>query len=365
MSSSSDDEYIDSICVHTCACFELRRKLHFARAAEKAARAVAAARARQAEDCLIVAYLELNEAQQILANLSTQQPVEFVDAFSTVAVKLLPSAARVLQRRLAAGTLLPGACRPIEEAWFSVYRERRDAACGRAKESPREQRLFAPFVGYLTYMAAGALATDLLSTVSGSALPVDHMRMLYALVTSAVDLVAQPRPASPPLQQVVSLRLQGEQSFVTGLRQLFVRAPAGPAVPHSHGAPSFPFEVEARQLAAAWQRVLAADVLQPRGLDERTEERSDRERDESLAAAKAALAREPRRACGLPSCGRQEAHASQFKLCAACNGAVYCSKEHQAEHWAEHKAECKAARKAAAVAAPAAAAQDAAGPSGA
>jgi hypothetical protein len=228
-------------------------------------------------------------------------------------------------------------------AWFRRDVEGQDSACGRTSEFAVEA---ATFVGYLTYMAAATQAVVTLGTM-GPLFGAAHMRTLYALVSSALDLMAQPRPAG--LEQ---LHFLGEQQFVSAVRQL-VLTPASLVQSAFLGLGE-----EARQLAAAWQRVLQAGVLEPRGLDERTEERRYQRRDEGVAQALAALEREQRRVCGLPSCGRQETHAAHFKLCAACKTVVYCSKEHQAAAWPAHMAACKAARKAAEAA-------KAAGPSGA
>jgi hypothetical protein len=74
----------------------------------------------------------------------------------------------------------------------------------------------------------------------------------------------------------------------------------------------------------------------------------ERNRDNAYAAAATAAAKRGLRACALAGCAAREVHASQFKKCAACQGAAYCCKEHQTTDWPSHKAACKAARKAAA-----------------
>ena len=47
-------------------------------------------------------------------------------------------------------------------------------------------------------------------------------------------------------------------------------------------------------------------------------------------------------------CGAREVQKKQFKLCSACKGVVFCSRDCQLANWPSHKAACKAACKAAA-----------------
>jgi hypothetical protein len=76
-----------------------------------------------------------------------------------------------------------------------------------------------------------------------------------------------------------------------------------------------------------------------------------RETGERNAAAAASAAAHGLQACALPECGAREVHAKQFRMCAACRGAVYCGREHQQLHWRAHKAACNASVGAAAAAA--------------
>ena len=62
----------------------------------------------------------------------------------------------------------------------------------------------------------------------------------------------------------------------------------------------------------------------------------------------------PLRTCA--SCRARKVLARQFKLYAACEGAVYCGRDCQLAAWLAHTAVCEAARKAAA------ASDDGAGP---
>ena len=105
------------------------------------------------------------------------------------------------------------------------------------------------------------------------------------------------------------------------------------------------------EVRAAWEVLRRSGVLEARRIacEGVAELRSLRAARVASQAAEAERGKAPRR-CALPECAAAEAHAAQFKRCAACNAAWYCCREHQASHWPAHKAECKAARKARAAA---------------
>ena len=46
------------------------------------------------------------------------------------------------------------------------------------------------------------------------------------------------------------------------------------------------------------------------------------------------------RSCPFPSCRRVEKTVSEFRQCAGCRSAWYCSAEHQALEWTTHKLKC-------------------------
>ena len=52
-----------------------------------------------------------------LAADEAEKALRFPDCLVTCALRFLPSAVAVLERRKAAGTLLPGRCRPVEETY--------------------------------------------------------------------------------------------------------------------------------------------------------------------------------------------------------------------------------------------------------
>jgi hypothetical protein len=116
-----------------------------------------------------------------------------------------------------------------------------------------------------------------------------------------------------------------------------------------------PFATVYAALQEQWRRHLCSGMLLERGI----KRQMDHLRPYVLAqtaACEAKLATAVLHACALEGCGAREVHKAQFKLCARCQAAKYCCKEHQQADWPAHKAACKAACKAAA--------EGGAGPSG-
>ncbi len=96
-------------------------------------------------------------------------------------------------------------------------------------------------------------------------------------------------------------------------------------------------------LTAAWYRLARSGALVRKRIGQGIAQ-TDADTAARVARAKADAAKLGLHSCGLASCGAREAHASQFKPCAACRTVDYCCKEHQAADWPNHKAACKAAR---------------------
>ncbi len=147
---------------------------------------------------------------------------------------------------------------------------------------------------------------------------------------SALELVQQPRVLDTQC-------FSGEVCLIDNCRLLMSESAIFDALPRAW----------AQQLRDALQRMERSGVMQQRRMEQGMASNRQQTADACAAAATSAAARGLRR-CALPSCGAREAHVSHYKLCAACQTVVYCSKAHQAEHWAAHKAACKVARKAAA-----------------
>jgi hypothetical protein len=122
---------------------------HWARTAEIYAEAAAAAQALHQPDCVIVAHLQASHAEALLAHAETAGVPEARrrELIRSALLELLPAAMASLQRRLAAGTLLPGACRPYEMAWWAAKTAHADALVAktiRRQQQPQQRVCRAP-----------------------------------------------------------------------------------------------------------------------------------------------------------------------------------------------------------------------------
>jgi hypothetical protein len=315
---------------------DLEQSGHTARSDEYLARALAAAQALGAEDCLVVATLQLYQADALLEvafDATKRGTPATVQLFAPIAALYLAASA-TLQRRRAAGTLLAGTCRAAEETWDRLITEHVAARQGHSDVNAAAA-ILAPLVGYKTFLNAASFAAHFeWATVSG-VLPMSSAQLheCVALMADAVELFMLPRIA----EAVVSFNLEGV--FVKSLKAVV----AAPQMLAPYGAAGV-------RLLASWRRLEQSGVLQRRHMDAALE-RDAQQRAAMGSAAAAAAAAPGLRTCALAACRAREAHPAHFKSCAACRVPAYCCKVHQEEDWPSHKAACKAARKAAAAAA--------------
>jgi hypothetical protein len=308
--------------------FEYADRGMYARAADKFGAAADAALALSPEDSLVAAY---NRVFQIKALLSYIHLPLFGGAHPRLnpearlvwdsIEQLLSPCTAALQRRLAAKTLLPGACRPAEVAYH--------AASLRNDASPASVHVLAPHIGYGIFLEAAALAlTSLFYLHEQPLTPAEGVSTSHVEVAlHAVELL---RTCGSALA-AVSITWAPESVFVQAMRY-FAPPCIGPAE---------------EQLARVWREMEATGLLPGDGI-EKLQSGAARKGAEAKACAERRTAARGLHTCALQSCGAREVEAAQFKKCAACQTVVYCCKQHQEQHWPAHKAACKAARKAAA-----------------
>jgi hypothetical protein len=338
MAAASSAPDLSRVIELTCKASELLVKGHDARAAEKYEQAADAAQAALpgAEHCLILASLRMHQARALEsgARAPWRQSAQNADALACAYGTLLPATMTALEARRAAGTLLPGCCRPAELAWAT--------ACLRHDVQLRSRRAgddledlvprSAQFMGYEAYATTATVALWALEDLHKhrSAAAAQHAERIVAFVVRALELVLQPRGS-------LDIGFAGESFLIKEMSTLMRNG--GGDIAECY-----------RPLVAPWRRVQASGVLQQRRVSYVAAQTRAR-CAASRAAAEAEASAHGLRACALPSCGAREAHVSHFKLCAACKTVAYCGKAHQAEDWARHKAACKAARAAAAASA--------------
>jgi hypothetical protein len=138
-------------------------------------------------------------------------------AYERVYRVLLPAIMAALQRRKAAGTLLPGACRAAETAFFGELQQHNSVISGLPSFKPALLAEVGSLIGYETYVSAAVTALSWLlmpllyddpRTTPLPMLADDQLAAQpHAFVLSALELVLQPR--------VLSTRcLAGEANFV-------------------------------------------------------------------------------------------------------------------------------------------------------
>jgi hypothetical protein len=316
----------------------LKSKGQFARAAEVYAEAVAAAQALQQPDCVILAHLQAAHANALLSHAQTAgvPDARRLELTRCAFLEMLPPAMASLERRMAAGTLLAGACRPYEVAWCAAKSAHANALAANVPNaavrvpSAADLRTWSAYVGYDAYISTAsialelcALATNLHSSARTLNLPEATAVACSVFVESAFDMIQLPK-ASYSAMEAAFVR---NAAIAVKERQCF------------HAT----CEWHARILDA-WRRLQSSGVLQRRGILQGVSFVTAHNAHQNATAAANATAR-GLHFCALRTCGAQEVHASQFKRCSACLSVVYCCKEHQVQGWPAHKAACRAARK--------------------
>jgi hypothetical protein len=316
----------------------LTRRGHWARAAEVYAEAVAAAQALHQPDCVILAHLQAARASALLGHAKTAGVPEpqRVEKIHSAFLELLPAAMASLERRKAAGTLLAGACRSYEVAWYAAKMAHDDAFEANTPNAAvpltaEAVSAVTAYVGHDAYSITASMAMQL----CGVATNVSAARALNMSEATLVECSVFVESAFDMIQ----LRSGGGSMLEAGLVQT---AHHVIVVEQCFRATC---EWQARILAA-WRRLQSSGVLQRRGILQGMSVMKAHNTRATATAAATAAAR-GLRICAMHTCGAQEVHASQFKRCSACLSVVYCCKEHQVQDWPAHKAACRAARKAA------------------
>jgi hypothetical protein len=319
-----------------------------ARAAAKFDEALALAASFAPDDCLVVASLKQRAAMFAAVVINDEaEPIEFGHVLKHA--DLAFTAAAVCVRRYAAGTLLPGECRPAEEAWHAIMMETYTNIAGE-QATAEFLKAVKPIAGVDAFFKAAPLQMI-------------YFAMLYGRTDGVYCL--------PPLATVCDM---AETAAAVLLQQVLRDAPLrSPNLGLWHSAlhdmhdqairiagclrDDLPPEFQASISEALRSLSRCAEVLQNAVGSEMTSKleslhQEGREREHKIIE-KTAAARAPerRRTCALAGCGALEAHSGHFGRCSKCKTVSYCCRAHQEEAWPGHKKACKEACKAAAAAA--------------
>ena len=321
---------------------ELSVKGRYARTAEKFGGAAAAAAEELAsdEDCLVVAFLRVSQADALMCHsmAPTLAAAEAEKARQTVKSVLLPQILSTLTRRKAAGTLLPGSCRATEVAWNRALTEHKLRQDGTPAKYACACAVAASLtLGIEVYMSAAAFVLTGLSEVTEDNTPREQQLSLAAFVASALDLMAQPREPPPVIMDGVKIGVMNstpEQGLALNARLMLVDKRLCSRMDGDAQSLMLDAWRRVERSGAIARHVMGGGVQMPESMDAGFD----------AAAAEAAV--RGLRTCALVGCGAREVHVSQFKRCGACRTVAYCCREHQVADWPSHKAACKAARKA-------------------
>jgi hypothetical protein len=326
---------VSAVVALTNKSFDFKHAGHTARSVEYKRRALAAAEARGAADCLIVATLQLLIVEEVYAEGYEHHRRGAAGAAPPFApaLPLFFSAAAIVRRRRAAGTLLGARCTAAELTWERLRGEH-IAKVQNDSVLAVTAAVMAPLIGYAAFINAANVAFYVFDRAEQSELGLtqEQLHSCVVLMADAAEMIMQPRIC----EQLVMF---SEGRFEESMRML-VSTLVYPGFVQVFGDAGV-------RLLDSWRRLQQSGVLQRRGADVGIQANIDSLHATASAAAAAAAA-PGLRTCALPSCDAREQHPCHFKSCAACRSPAYCCKEHQIDDWPSHKAACKAARKAAA-----------------
>jgi hypothetical protein len=322
---------VSTVVALTNKSFELLHAGHRARSEEYERRALAAAQALGAEDCLIVAKLQHFVGSTMYKGVFEQHAAP-PSSFAPV-LPFLFAAAATVQRRKADGTLLAGSCRAAEVTFDQLIAEHMAGVV-----QDRGMLVGAPalscLMGYKTFLEVASFAINVYTgALQGKVLLTqEQLRTCVVLMADAVELMLHPL-SHPRVDEQYHIGAEGQ--FVQGVQHMGML----PRLILLHG------DAAGARLLHGLRRLNQSGVLQRRRVDVAIK-LNRRDGENTRSAAGAAAAAPGLRRCALETCGAREQHPSHFKSCGACRGVAYCCKEHQAADWPAHKAACKAARKA-------------------
>ena len=319
--------------------FALQDKEHHARAAEKLVSAIAAAQELAQKDCLVVTHLQIMHVGTLRQyRVASGVAAEAACAAEEQEAQTRLSVIAALERRRAAGTLLPGTCRSWpEEEWYGQFIQHPKLLGKFPAYASNQLADLVQFVGYDAYLFAASDAV--IACLYEKRPDSDVLALAGRFAVRGLDLFEQPRV------KISLLRSLASEDRMINCMGLFLEK-WGPVV-EERGLDHVPAPI--RELLSRWQRFASSAVLQERDvIAEAAHALSVASAHGAAVRARLAAAQATLRCCSLHSCGARELHPGHYKQCGACHGAAYCCREHQLEDWPAHKAACKAARKAAA-----------------
>lgn len=296
----------------------------FAKGAELSLRAAAEAERLYGGSSVIAAEL-LCCAAKCLHNRACLEGVEDPVSYSRSAFEALLRATAHLTPRLSDGTLLAGACRAEEAAfWTDVVLAH--ATRHRLGNTPGAGPATASACGYITAIIAATVLLNVSVVLQWPERLHAEQDGTRSFVEDVLGLMEAAAPIEPPMLQCeVHLAAMIDQLPLQRLEPAFSQA----LFARWRGAPLVAVRLRRLLLQPAGVMSIAAQFT----LDAEAERKA------------ADVAKRGLRECALPGCGAVETSVKEFRLCGACRAAAYCCAEHAAAHWKRkpdgHKAACK------------------------
>ena len=308
-----------------------------ARNVELSARAALKAEALFTDDSLVVARLRMIESKS-LVNLAIAASPADREALIRRSWSALLSVIALLQRRLAANTLLPGTVRKEETDYYAHALAALLAVQNEPVPPPSGLQTLASTIGYVVLLDALDKSLHFMPESFQMFWPAAQRKVVEMFVRAVVLL-------GPLLTTDIFIQVFQALDFIprtAGFRGCMFSEEANLVALIEKDVSPQNFEpVFCAAVLHKWRSDAVSSVLRARGAlqtgianaDQYTANFNARQRDD--------IAKHGLRDCALFSCAKTEKTVKEFAHCSGCRSVVYCCAEHQGLDWRAHKKACR------------------------
>ena len=255
----------------------------------------------------------------------------------------LLSVIALLQRRLAANTLLPGAVRQEESDYYAHVIAASFVGQNKPAPHPAVLQIYGPTLGYDVLLDALFRSLNFMFVSSHSLWPTAELKIVGLFVRgappfSSYRLLPLTRAGGVPVQVFQALDVIPQTA---GIGQHIPSELELVAFVAKHMSPQNFEPTFCAAVLRKWHSDEVSSALRARGAlqtgialhEEVSAGFDDRQRED--------IAKHGLRDCALPSCSKTEKTVKEFAGCSGCRSVVYCCAEHQGLHWTKHKEACR------------------------